>query len=164
MQNKDVFLMNEVGDILGEEWDNWYEWAIYNNLHEDIREKLLNEFYDKYIVQSVHLYDHSGICLNTSGFSCPWDSGQIGYIYVSKDKVREEFGWKNITKQRIARIEGYLQNEIEILSLWAENRVYYFVATCNLCGKEDSCGGFYGENWKENDLIGQANYPCDCEL
>jgi len=39
----------------------------------------------------VYMYDHSGITINTVGFSCGWDSGQIGYIYVTKDKIRKEY-------------------------------------------------------------------------
>lgn len=31
----------------------------------------------------LHLYDHSGITMNTTGFHCPWDSGQVGFIYVT---------------------------------------------------------------------------------
>ena len=31
----------------------------------------------------VYMYEHSGIALSTSAFSCKWDSGQIGYIFVS---------------------------------------------------------------------------------
>jgi hypothetical protein len=30
--------------------------------------------------------------MNTTGFSCPWDSGQIGWIYASLEDVKKEFG------------------------------------------------------------------------
>ena len=29
------------------------------------------------IVQPLYLYDHGGITMNTTGFSCSWDSGQV---------------------------------------------------------------------------------------
>jgi hypothetical protein len=29
----------------------------------------------------LFLLDHSGLTVSTSAFSCPWDSGQVGYIY-----------------------------------------------------------------------------------
>ena len=35
----------------------------------------------------IYLYDHSGITINTEGFSCPWDSGQVGFIYVTDEKL-----------------------------------------------------------------------------
>ena len=31
--------------------------------------------------------------MSTGPFSCPWDSGQVGFIYVEKKKVKEEWGW-----------------------------------------------------------------------
>jgi len=153
----------------------WYtnelwEYAAYNNIpNPDMSGNYplnaLNDLLDKhYIILPIYAYEHGGIILNTSGFSCPWDSGQIGYIYVSKDKVRKDFGWKNITKQRTARIESYLTNEIKILSQWVMGEVFYFVSTCNTCGAENSCGGFFGFDWKENGLLESIDdFGCHCE-
>ena len=36
----------------------------------------------------LFLLDHSGLTISTSPFSCPWDSGQIGFIY--SDSLCEE--------------------------------------------------------------------------
>src|SRR3954463_6000135 len=47
----------------------------------------------------LYLYDHSGLTMNTEVFSCPWDSGQVGFIFVEKDKVRAEYGKKIISKK-----------------------------------------------------------------
>ena len=153
--------------------NGWYthelwEWAAYDNIPNDEDSgyplNALQELVDKhFIVLPLYLYDHSGLTMNTTGFYCPWDSGQVGYIYVSKEQVREEYNWKNLTKQRIAKIESYLQGEVEIYDLYLQNRIYFFVATCDLCGKEDSCGGFYGEEWKENGLLDHIYSHCSCE-
>ncbi len=43
------------------------------------------------IILPVFLYDHSGLAMNTKGFHCPWDSGQVGFIYVSLKAIREEY-------------------------------------------------------------------------
>ena len=48
------------------------------------------------VILPLYLYDHSGITISTGMFSCPWDSGQIGFIYVSKQKVRDEFSRKRM--------------------------------------------------------------------
>lgn len=47
---------------------------------------------EKNIILPLYLYDHSGITMNTTGFSCGWDSGQVGFIYVPKEKLPKE-GW-----------------------------------------------------------------------
>ena len=55
-------------------------------------EELENYLYkseDALIVIPVFLYEHSGLYINTTGFSCPWDSGQIGFIYTSKENIRK---------------------------------------------------------------------------
>ncbi|HOO12216.1 MAG TPA: hypothetical protein PK684_04600 [Bacillota bacterium] len=48
---------------------------------------------DKYIILPLYLYDHGGITMRTNPFSCPWDSGQVGWIYASKQKFIDETGY-----------------------------------------------------------------------
>jgi hypothetical protein len=74
----------------------------------------------------IYLYEHSGIAINTTGFSCPWDSGKLGYIFASKEKVREEFGWKRITPKRIEFIKECLTNEVEEWGQWLSGEVYRY--------------------------------------
>ena len=50
------------------------------------------------VILPLYLYDHSGITMNTTGFSCGWDSGRVGFIFISKDKIREEYSCKRIVK------------------------------------------------------------------
>ena len=38
---------------------------------------------EEVVYLNLYLYDHSGLRMNTTGFSCPWDSGQVGYIYMT---------------------------------------------------------------------------------
>lgn len=96
------------------------------------------------IVLPLYLYDHSGITISTGPFSCPWDSGQVGYIYVEKDKVRKEWGWKHITKKRQERIEQALKQEVSTYDDYLTGNVYGYTVSR---GDEelDSCGGFYGD-------------------
>lgn len=86
----------------------------------NFRESFLKE----YIALPVYLYDHGGITISTSPFSCPWDSGFFGIIAVPLDKVRREYGWKNITAKRRKRIEGYLQDEISTLDNYYTGEVF----------------------------------------
>jgi hypothetical protein len=65
------------------------------------------------IVLPLYLYDHSGITMNTTGYSCPWDSGRIGIIYASYSGIRKFFGCKRITAKTIARAKTRLLSEVE---------------------------------------------------
>lgn len=99
---------------------------------------------DKLIVLPLYLYDHSGITMSCAPFSCPWDSGQVGFIFVTADTVRAEYGWKRITKARRAKIEEYLRGEVETYDRYLRGEVYGYTVSR---GDEeiDSCWGFYGE-------------------
>lgn len=68
-----------------------------------VDERLLKVISEKYIVLPLYLYDHSGITMNTTGFSCPWDSGQVGWIYASKEDALKEFGGKSFTASTLPK-------------------------------------------------------------
>lgn len=118
----------------------------------------------KYIVLPVYKYEHGNVCYNTRGFSCPWDSGINGFIYVSKDKVREEYGIKNISPRIVQRIKGYLKDEVETFSNAVSGEVYGYTIE-NSEGEElDSCFGFYGYDHEKSDLLPQARNAVDSEI
>ena len=90
------------------------------------------------IVLPVYRYEHGRTLLNTTGFSCPWDSAMTGYIYVTKAKIREEYGWKRITAERAEKIKGYLREEVNIWSNYFNGENYGYELA-----NGDSCWGFY---------------------
>lgn len=105
-------------------------------------------FLKRYIVVPVYLYDHSGLAVSTTPFSCSWDSGLFGILAVSLDKVRKEYGWKQITAKRRSKIESYLQGELNILDQYYQGEVYGFEITPADDNSEvlESCWGFFGED------------------
>ena len=92
----------------------------------------------------VFVYIHSGITVNTSGFSCPWDSGQAGYIYVTKEEIRKEYGVKKISAKLTKRVYDILKSEVETYDQYLTGSVYGFVVEHDEKGVVDSCSGFYG--------------------
>jgi hypothetical protein len=99
------------------------------------------------IILPLYLYDHSGITISTSPFSCRWDSGQIGYIFVSKDKIKKE----GIDEDEVVE---YLKNEVKTYDQYITGDVYryaiYEIETCSLGHTHknyvEGCGGYYGED------------------
>ncbi|RUS65213.1 hypothetical protein EGN72_00930 [Pseudorhodobacter sp. E13] len=107
----------------------------------------------KAIILPVFLYDHSGLAMNTIGFHCPWDSGQVGYVYVSLEAVRQEFGVKRVTKALRERVEDVLRGEIVSYDAYLAGRVYGYVIEQD--GEEvDACWGFVGHY--ELDCLSEA--------
>lgn len=136
---------------LVESYESGFEDRVNADFYGDDLTAVLADRIDKhYILLPVYEFQHGGVAYNTSGFSCPWDSGQIGYIYVSKEDVRKERGWKRITKKRQELIEKALTAEIEVYSMWANGEVWGFElyhhdvdVGYNETDVEDSCWGFY---------------------
>ena len=102
----------------------------------------------------VFMYDHSGLWINTTGFSCPWDSGQVGYIYVSKEKVREDYSCKRISKKLKKMIREMLCSEVDLYNDYLCGNVYGFTLTDKENAEEiDSSCGFYGTDYIENGIF-----------
>ncbi|MEY8827218.1 hypothetical protein AB9K34_02170 [Sedimentitalea sp. XS_ASV28] len=110
------------------------------------------------VLLPVFLYDHSGLAMNTIGFHCPWDSSQVGYVYVTLEAVREEFGAKRVTKALRAKAKDILCSEIVSYDAYLGGRVYGYVIEQD--GEEvDACWGFVGHY--ELDCLSEARAVVD---
>jgi hypothetical protein len=124
-------------------------------------EKAIIKQEDVAVILPLYLYDHSGITMNTTGFSCGWDSGQVGFIYVSRETLRKEYSVKRISNKIVEKATKLLLGEVETYDQFLKGDVYGFkvfnVETCDKgCEHEeeiDSCWGFFGDNFIENGLI-----------
>jgi hypothetical protein len=105
------------------------------------------------VILPLYMYDHSGISISTSPFSCRWDSGQIGFILVSKKKALEEFGGKIVTAKLKERLEKILEGEVETYTQYVEGEVYGFVIEDEDGEHIDSCYGFYGRDFATNGML-----------
>ena len=96
------------------------------------------------VILPLYLYDHSGITMNTTGFHCPWDSGQVGYIYVMLEDVRKEYGVTRVSKNFRTKIADHLRQEVATYDHYLTGNCYGFVVE-----KDDeeveSCWGFLGD-------------------
>ena len=128
--------------------------------------KVISKNEDVCVILPLYLYDHSGITMKTTSFGCPWDSGQVGWIFISKEKVRKEYSVKRISKKLKERITGYLINEVKTYDQYLTGDVYGYeiskITKCDL-GHEhteelDSCWGFFGESECMKEAEGIVEY------
>lgn len=92
----------------------------------------------------LYLYDHSGVTISTKPFSCPWDSGQAGFIYADQETIAKEWGNKPEARDKAIK---YLKAEVETYDQYINGQVYGFVIEDSK-GEEiedGSCWGFYGD-------------------
>lgn len=111
------------------------------------------------IILPLYLFDHSGLSISTSTAqfrSCDpagWDWGQVGYIYVTKEDMRREFGVKRLTRRLRALVEEMLRREVRVYDQYLRGEVYGYTVTDRHTGEViDSCWGFYGENPHTNGM------------
>ena len=150
--------------------DNFNSW-------EEIKDYLIKEKKAE-IIYPLYLYDHSGITMSITPFHCRWDSGQVGFIYTTKEKIRKYFNIKNVTKKHLEQAEMILKDEVDTYDKFLTGDVYGYVVTEKTPVKKlimtreekianrkvleeediimekevDSCWGFYGDDIK-NEII-----------
>ena len=165
------------------EWDNlgtmvcWHDrYTLGDEQPECSPEEWITDYPESnYFILPLFLYDHSGITISCAPFSCGWDSGQVGYIYVSKEAIRKEWKVQKIGPKLRKTIVDNLEGEVKTYDQFLTGEVFgyevYKIHNCGECGKEDeefvdSCWSFFGDNWKKNgiaDHLGEYAYLLYCE-
>ena len=93
----------------------------------------------------LYLYDHSGITMATTPFSCPWDSGRVGFIFVTREDVIKEYGSFRKTAQ--AKAIKRMRQEVEIYDQYLRGAVWVYIIKDQDGDVHESCGGMYGEDY-----------------
>ena len=125
-------------------------WTLSDKRVRDIVNKAIN----KHVVMlPLYLYDHSGITMSTSAFSRPWDSGQVGFIYITRAKIQEEYGWKVVTSARRKLLEKHLTGDVEVYDNYLTGAIYGFQVFDETGEEIDSCGGFSGYDHERSGML-----------
>lgn len=146
---------------LGDKHD--YNHGDYNGWDEMEADIIRNE--KPVVIKPLYLYDHSGITISTSSFNDRWDSGRIGFIFVTRENALKEYGKKRITPAIKEKAEKVLDGEVETYDQYLRGDVYgykvYKVSTCdeghNHEEEMDSCWGFYGLTEAINEATAVVN-------
>jgi len=123
--------------------EDFIEYASDEYIH-----KMFSEFY---VTLPIYAYEHGGITIRSGSFSDPWDSGQLGFIYCSKEKALKEFTQKKWSKKLEKKILQILDGEIETYDQYLQGDVHgylvYGLGDEDLDDPIDSCWGFYGSEY-----------------
>jgi len=120
--------------LKGKEVPDWFLDDCLSALeHKELLQLL--EQSGKFVILPLYLYDHSGITMNTTGFSCPWDSGQVGWIYADADCIKKEYG--KVTPETINKARTVMNGEVETVT--AINLAYWLANHgASVCYVEDN--------------------------
>lgn len=140
------------------DWDNAGTMAIYHRNY-DFGDKLefsntddLDEYLASGLVYAlpIYMYDHSGVSIRTSPFGCRWDSGQVGYIYMTKEKAKAE---------GLANPLATLEHEVKTMDSYLRGEVFGYQVYDAEDQELDSCWGFIGDmNYCIEEAISVADY------
>ena len=98
----------------------------------------------------LYLYDHGGITISHGAFSCKWDSGQVGWHYITKAKLEDEFDGEE------AKAMKCLEAELKTYDDYLQGNVWGYVIENEDGDDVDSCWGFYGDELEETGILGHV--------
>ena len=130
-----------LGDAHQIDWTDFNDW--------DEMATHLTQMHEAAVILPLFLYDHSGLTLQTSPFSFPWDSGQIGFIYLDRATLFKEAPGqpKILTKAAKAWATRCLLAEVEEYDQYLTGDVWGYVIEDSDSREVESCWGFYGEDY-----------------
>jgi len=118
--------------------------------HEYTPESLQEYFREEkeLVAIPLYLYDHSGISISCRSFigraqHAEWDSGQVGFIYMTKKAVLEN--WPNCKQWRV-KAQKVMEQDVKVYDDFLRGNVYGY-RILNAAGEElDSCWGYIGDH------------------
>lgn len=93
---------------------------------DEMKAHIIKEHKAKAILP-VYMYDHSSRTISTEPFPYPFDSGQVGFIWVTEEEILKGCGRKTLTKKLIEDAEGYLKSEISTMNQYINDDCYGYV-------------------------------------
>ena len=109
------------------------------------------------VILPLYLYDHSGITISTSPFSCRWDSGQIGWVIVTEKQIKKEYNVSDISDELLNKVTTIALNEVETYDHYITGNVYGYELFDDKGNEVDSCYGFFGDDIKDNGILDNIN-------
>lgn len=119
-------------------------------------EELRENVPDILAVLPLYIYEHGGVTMRTGAYSCQFDSGQVGWGYVTKASA-EAMGCVG-PEWTTERLEESIKAEVSNFDDYLTGRCYGF-QVLGMDGEEiDSCWGFIGDL---KYVVEQAKYAAE---
>ena len=88
-----------------------------------------NEWYNKNkdkvaCIMPLYLLDHSGLAISIHDFKDPWDSGQVGYVYILKETLKEHGMADDIGSYDVCRT--MIETEVDEYDNWLRGIPQYY--------------------------------------
>lgn len=99
----------------------------------------------------LYAYEHGGITISMGGFSCPWDSGQVGIVTTTAKRLQEVIGEELTEREAVKLLEAEIKNYAQYL----EGMVYAYEIQTEDGDYVSSCGGYYDEADCKSEMLAE---------
>ena len=144
---------------------------LYDYLADDLTPVQCQTLLHPYAVWlPVWLYDHGGLTVSCGERVCPyndqWDSGCLGWIFVSKETILRETDatadtWRErgfeILRGEVEEYDQYLRGEVYGYTLY-ESDIPEDGETPDWAETGDSCWGFFGSDIEQSGIADNIGY------
>jgi hypothetical protein len=154
----------DLGDGLPERLRQRFQRWDMTEIEAFVRWKNLNRKH--LLALPLYLYDHSALAISTTPFGCRFDSGQVGWIYATHDRLKEAYGTDEITPEILERTRQGLLAEVEVYDQYLGGDVWGYVIREKDKKRRHqvlaNCFGFYGQQGSQ-ECLKQARETADAQ-
>ncbi len=154
----------ELGDGLPERMKQRF--SRWNATEVEAFERWKNLHRKHLLVLPLYLYDHSGVAFSATPFACCWDSGHVGWIYATHDRLKEVYAVDVVTPAILEQAREVLLHEVKAYDQYLGGDVWGYVIREKHKKRRHqvlaSCFGFYGQEGLQECLT-QARQAADAE-
>lgn len=97
----------------------------------------------------LYLYDHGGITMSTGSFSCPWDSGQVGWIYCTAESLAIT-GTTGTKEELCEYMADYVKRTYD---QYLRGNCWHYQVFDENGDVVDSCSGFIGDELEDCGIL-----------
>lgn len=140
---------------------------------DELREKVTENGEEIVALLPLHVFEHGGITMSTGAFGDRWDSGQVGWAYITKTNAEKQGcvgTYKAGGDKRgregetvtwdTARYCEAIKAEVETYAMFLRGEIYGYEVEGANGDHLDSCWGFYGLDDVRQEAK-QAAESCD---
>ena len=139
---------HELGDR-SDDKPNYRHFAGWKELEAEVR-----RVQDVVAIVPLYLQDHGGLALSTGSFSDRWDSGCVGFAFVTREKLME-LGYKIACKGAVKKALAAIESEVETYGQFLAGETFGY--SIRMGG--GSVWGFYGVDPMKNGILRDALGP-----
>ena len=101
----------------------------------------------------IYMYDHSGLAFKHTPFDCQWDSGLLGWHYMTRESAAESWPHVIDEDELIERAHELMADELRVYDDYIGGEVYGYQIHDAEGNELDSCWGFIGTDIETNGML-----------